>query len=351
LEADSAILLAVLVSGGKEMLLLPYEVDVPQDHRPVVNWLLIAATVAVFGWELMVRYNEAALGPFLLTGWGNPLGWITHMFLHGDIMHIAGNMIFLWVFGNAVCGKLGNIIYLPLYLLLGLVAAFTFMFFSSEPMLGASGAINGIVGMYLVFFPLNTITCAYFFWWFMVVRAGTFDISGYWMILLWLAFDIFGVVVGGDGVAYSAHFGGFAAGFVIAIILLKTKIVQMERDELSLLQVLRIDKRPELPEVDVLENEARRLGILTVSREAEAAEELAAMRRKMASSPPPPLEAAPRTQSAAIMSVQEPKKAEEVVRFSCACGKSIKAPARMAGARGKCPRCGETIRVPSKSDE
>lgn len=332
------------------MLFIPYDVDVPQDHRPVVNWLLIAATAVVFIWQLLVGNTEAAVRPFLLNGWSHPLGWLTHMFLHANIIHIVGNMVFLWVFGNAVCGKLGNVIYLPLYLLLGLIAAFTFMSFSKEQALGASGAINGIVGMYLVFFPLNTISCAYLFWWFLVVRAGTFSISGYWMILLWLVFDIWGVIMGGDGIAYSAHLGGFVGGVAIAIILLKTRLVKMERDELSLLQVLRIDKRPELPQVDILSNEARNLGILTVSREREAAAEVAAVRRKMVANPPPPLPAAPGAQQAAASTIPNQPKSEEFVRFSCPCGKSIKAPARMAGAKGKCPRCGQTIRVPPKSD-
>jgi len=330
-------------------MFIPYEVDVPQDHRPVANWVLIAVTVAVFGWELFIHIDEKVLRPYALTGWDNPLGWVTSIFLHGGIIHVVGNMVFLWVFGNAVCGKLGNAVYPLLYVGLGIVAGFAHMAFDNNPAIGASGAINGIVGMYLVFFPLNTISCAYVFWWFLVVKVGTFNVSGYWMILFWLVFNIVVLALGGEGVAYWAHIGGFAAGVAIAIVLLKTKVVKMERDELSLLQVIGIDKKPELPEYDVFEHEGRQRGIMTVSREVAAAAELAALRRQMAASKPPILDAAPRPQSAAIQGEGQTEATESFVHFSCKCGKSIKAPVAMAGRAGRCPGCGEIVRIPSEN--
>ena len=90
-------------------------------------------------------------------------------------------------------------------------AAAMHLTFVGGPMIGASGAINGIVGVFLLWYPLNSSSCIYWFY----IRGGTFQISSYWMILFWLMFDIWGVASGGGSVAYWAHIGGFLAGMVI----------------------------------------------------------------------------------------------------------------------------------------
>ena len=82
-------------------------------------------------------------------------------------------------------------------------------------------AVNGVVGMYFVLYPLNRMSC---FYWFLI-KVGTFKLSSIWMILYWLAFDIWGVVNGGGNVGYAAHLGGFAAGFALASILVLTGVV------------------------------------------------------------------------------------------------------------------------------
>lgn len=179
------------------------------------------------------------IGRFVLNGW-KITGLFGHMWLHGGIIHLVGNLIFLWLFGNAVCSKIGNLAYLPVYVGLGLIAAVSHLIFVGGPMIGASGAINGIVGMYLVFFPENSISCFFL----LLFHPITFSVSGYWIILLWFAFDIWGAVSGGQGVAYFAHIGGFVVGFGLAVLMLKLKWVEMERDEKSLLQMLGLDKKP-----------------------------------------------------------------------------------------------------------
>ncbi len=143
-------------------------------------------------------------------------------------------MIILWVFGNAVCAKVGNSFYPLVYLLMGLAAAAAHMKFSDAPAIGASGAINGIVGMFVVFYPLNYVKC--FFGIFF--RPGIFTVSSIWIILLWLAFDILGAMPGSGGIAYYAHLGGFFAGAGLALACLKMGWVKMDRYERSLLQVL-----------------------------------------------------------------------------------------------------------------
>jgi len=175
--------------------------------------------------------------PFVLDGY-KIKGLLGNIWLHGGLIHLLGNLLFLWIFGNAVCAKIGNIAYFPIYIMLGVLAGIGHLVFQGGAAIGASGAIMGVVGMYLVFFPANDITC-YFFMWLLFFRpiVREFTLSSYWMILFWLAFDIFGATKEGGGVAYFAHLGGFAVGFVLAILMLKTKWITMERYEKSLVQM------------------------------------------------------------------------------------------------------------------
>ncbi len=216
------------------MFLVPFQVDVGMSRWPIANFLLIPFLIftsfAAFG-----AYDTRELGPFILNGW-SASGMFGHMFLHGGLMHLVGNMIFLWTFGNAVCAKVGNLAFIPLFLGLGFCAATVHNLVDATPAIGASGAINGVVGMYLVFFPRNNITC---FYWFLF-RIGTFYVSGFWIILLYFAFDVWGAYAGSGGVAYWAHIGGFLTGLAIAIALLASGIVEMRDTEESLLEVLGI---------------------------------------------------------------------------------------------------------------
>ncbi|MHC4158525.1 MAG: rhomboid family intramembrane serine protease, partial [Planctomycetota bacterium] len=172
-------------------MFIPYKVDVPFDNQPVMNWLVfvgvilafvlqVAAVVEEVGGEFTAveqaeeeKGAEGGIGRFILDGW-KVTGLFGHMWLHGGLVHLIGNLIFLWLFGNAVCSKIGNIVYLPVYVLLGLVAAVSHLIFIGGPMIGASGAINGIVGMYLVFFPENSISCLF------VLYFHPVSVSGYW---------------------------------------------------------------------------------------------------------------------------------------------------------------------------
>ncbi len=213
-------------------MLIPYQVDVPMARWPVCNFALIAA-ITLVSLALVFDPQLTVDHPLVLNGW-NWHGMLGHIFVHGGLIHLAGNMIFLWVFGNAVCAKIGNLAYLAAFLVLGAIAAAAHNAFDGSPAVGASGAINGIVGMYLIFYPLNDVRC----FWVFALRAGTFEVSSIWMILLWLVFDIAGVVLGGEGVAYWAHLGGFAAGVGLAAAMLQVRWVEMSPVERSLLDVM-----------------------------------------------------------------------------------------------------------------
>jgi membrane associated rhomboid family serine protease len=194
---------------------------------------------------LMEYFAWGKIRPFILNGW-KITGLLGYIWLHGGILHLLGNMLFLWIFGNAVCAKIGNFRYLPTYIGLGFIAGISQVIFAGGSGIGASGAINGIMGMFLVFFPQNEIACYFIFFFPLLIRPYCKELcmSSYWMILFWLAFDIWGVIKGGGRVAYFAHVGGFAAGFCIAVLMLKLKMVTMERYEKSLLQIIADYKNP-----------------------------------------------------------------------------------------------------------
>lgn len=200
-------------------LFLPYKVDVQSSRKPFANYLVMVAIVAVF--VLQQIYPEQRTEPFVLKGW-SVKGLLGYMWLHADYIHIIGNLVFLWVFGNAVCAKIGNVLYLPVYIATGLLAAVIHLTFDDRMAVGASGAVYGIFGAYFVLFPYNSIKC--FFWFLAYMRR--FSIAGFWIILLRVALDIVGAISGYTaGAAYFAHIGGFVGGVILAIILLKSKLV------------------------------------------------------------------------------------------------------------------------------
>jgi membrane associated rhomboid family serine protease len=350
-------------------MIIPWRVDVPEERYPFANWLLVGALVVVFGLQMAVMVQQAEqrqenwedldvthqeqqiseerdnkqvtqeelqeafgqMAPFVLWGF-NLKGLFGHMWLHAGLGHLLGNLLFMWIFGNAVCAKVGSRIYFPLYILFGLAAAFSHLAFVGGPVVGASGAINGVVGMFLVFFPENDITCYFtftmFYW-------REFTVSSYWMILLWLAWDILGAVLTtglgvSGGVAYFAHLGGFAVGFGIALLMLKQGWITMERYEKSLLEFFSRKKEPssEFDPTFGLAAEASRIEKLAHITSEEKAEVL-----KM-----PRVREQPREEAS-----------QELIRFMCTCGKRVKVPADYAGKVGRCPRCGKGLRVPGLS--
>lgn len=199
-------------------MVLPLAVDVEHPRRPWANWALMAATVAVFlapsGAE--GDYPEP-LSSLALDGLG--IGMVTHVLVHGDVLHLLGNMLVLWVFGNAVCARVGSLRYLVLYFAFAIAAGVTHLMFSDRPAIGASGAINGIVGMFLVFYPKDYVTVGLF-------SVGRVQQVPAWMLVLgWVIVDSLGVLAGETGVAHAAHLGGLVAGIVVAVVLVKQRWV------------------------------------------------------------------------------------------------------------------------------
>jgi len=214
-------------------LFLPYKVDVHSSRKPFANYLVMIAMVAVF--VLQKSYPEEQTEPFVLTDW-SVRGLFGYMWLHNGYLHIIGNLIFVWVFGNAVCSKVGNILYLPVYIASGLVAAVVHLVFDGREVAGASGAIFGMVGAYFVLYPFNSIKC--FVWYIAYVRR--FSIAGIWIILLWVVLNVLAAVTKYTAAAYFAHIGGFVSGVIIAMVLLMTKLVVRDSMDDAIVRSIKI---------------------------------------------------------------------------------------------------------------
>jgi membrane associated rhomboid family serine protease len=205
------------------MILIPLRSSERVYSTAKVTAGLIAVNTAVFLYQ--VSLPPRALNDFV-TQWGivpdrlNPASLVTSMFLHGGWLHILGNMLFLWVFGRNVEDLIGGTRYLILYLLCGVAAAIVQILanpYSRVPTVGASGAIAGIMGAYLIRFPRSHIKSL--FW---LIFATTLEIPAAFLLLYWFAIQFvsgFSALAGSDytggGVAWFAHVGGFISGMLL----------------------------------------------------------------------------------------------------------------------------------------
>jgi membrane associated rhomboid family serine protease len=149
------------------------------------------------------------------------LSVLSAMFLHGGLLHLLGNMLFLFVFGNNVEDRLGRVRYLLFYLACGYAATYGFALAnptSQETLVGASGAIAGVLGAYLVLFPRARVTSLIPFLFFIPIWLPAWVVLGSWFVLQWLYFQGAGTAQGA-GVAYLAHVVGFVVGVVLVFVL------------------------------------------------------------------------------------------------------------------------------------
>ncbi|MCP3994637.1 MAG: rhomboid family intramembrane serine protease [bacterium] len=218
------------------LLLVPYRIEAIRQHQPLANQAIVATTIAISLLALFV--DESPLWSLVLQP-GKLIGLPGHVLLHGGLGHLIGNMLFLWVFGNAICSNMSNWRYASIYLLLGMLAGLAHMAMDGTPAIGASGAINGVVGMALAAYPKDRVDV---FWW-VLIRFGTSSFPVWGLAATWLLFDLWGASTGGDEVAYWAHIGGLVAGVVVGLIALQSGWIQLtEFDKPSLLDGLRRSK-------------------------------------------------------------------------------------------------------------
>jgi len=200
----------------------------PSERTPYVTLALIAVNVAVFmaGFALLqtdrqlsLFYYDYALLPVRLTNGENPMALITSIFLHGGWMHLAGNMLFLWIFGDNLEDEMGHLPFLVFYLACGIGASLAQVVTdptSQIPTVGASGAIAGVMGGYLLLFPKARVDIFIFF----IVFFRILPIPAWIMLGLWFGIQVFSGIsfdTSMGGVAYWAHAGGFVIGLAFTI--------------------------------------------------------------------------------------------------------------------------------------
>ena len=206
--------------------MFPIHDDTERIHgRPYVNYSLIAINVIVFVWEIIVTgyfsdeqavaeiFSKYGAVPRSVLN-GDLISILTSMFMHGGIAHIIGNMVFLFVFGDNIEDRFGHIKYLLIYIAWGAAAAIIHSIFAVSagggmiPAVGASGAISGVMGAYLVMFPRAKIFTVIIAFFITTIRIPALAYIPFWFILQ----VIFGLIDPFGGVAYLAHIGGFVAG-------------------------------------------------------------------------------------------------------------------------------------------
>lgn len=196
----------------------------PSARTPYVTWALIALNVLIFMSYWGLFSDPRAIQSFFGT-WGlvpirmAPETFITSMFLHGGLMHLAGNMLFLWVFGDNLEDEMGHWGFLGFYLASGLGAAVAQVVAdpgSPVPMVGASGAIAGVMGGYLLMFPKARVDVLLI----LIVIFRIIPVPAWLVLGAWFALQLFSGVstpTDGGGVAYWAHAGGFLAGLALTV--------------------------------------------------------------------------------------------------------------------------------------
>ena len=238
--------------------MLPLRDDNPTSRRAVVTLALIAINIGVYFWvqpsgsdplsqqkSTIFTYEHAAIPCELTTNQpvspeeirtntcnelpeGPPafpdknvlLAALVSMFLHGSLIHLGGNMLFLWVFGNNIEDRLGRVRYLAFYLAGGIAATFVHVMLqpkSAVPVVGASGAIAAVMGAYLALFP-NVRVKTLFIFFFIMFR----DVSAKWVLGIWFFSQFLTAVNPNSGVAWGAHVGGFVFGLAVGLVLKAT---------------------------------------------------------------------------------------------------------------------------------
>ncbi|ABC80729.1 rhomboid family intramembrane serine protease [Anaeromyxobacter dehalogenans] len=229
--------------------MIPLSDDVPTERTPAVTLLFIAANVLAFLWQVdvlalpdalasgqLMEYVAGRLGdtalrggvvPFEILTFSDvyprdlvppPLTVFTAMFLHGGLVHVGSNMLFLWIFGNNVEDALGRGRFVLFYLACGVVAAVVQVVASAAtgelevPMVGASGAIAGVLAAYMVLFPRARVTTLVI----IVIFIRVIPVPAAFFIGLWFLLQVLSIFFGGNtGVALFAHVGGFVAGWLL----------------------------------------------------------------------------------------------------------------------------------------
>ena len=210
--------------------MIPLKDDNPTSGRPVVTYLLIILCVLIFLMQLgsqsyktgqlfysyglipsvLMGHNQLPMDLYIIPGY---LTIFTSMFMHGGFMHLIGNMLYMWIFADNIEDNLGPIKFTIFYFLSGVGAAMAQVLmdtYSQVPMVGASGAIGGVLGAYLINHPNAKVLVLIPFGFFsQLIKIRALYVLGFWFVLQFIS--------SGGGVAYAAHIGGFVSGMILIL--------------------------------------------------------------------------------------------------------------------------------------
>ena len=219
--------------------MIPLKDDNPTFKKPIVTYFIIGICVLIFLTQLGTQsyktgqlFYSFGLIPSVLMGHNQlPLDLyavpafitiFTSMFMHGGFMHLIGNMLYMWIFADNIEDNLGPSKFLFFYLLAGVGAAMTQVLIDTQsqvPMIGASGAIGGVLGAYLINYPNAKVLVLIPFGFFsQLIKIRALYVLGFWFILQFIS--------SGGGVAYAAHIGGFVSGVILILFFNKNKKVK-----------------------------------------------------------------------------------------------------------------------------
>ena len=210
--------------------MIPLKDDNPASGKPIVTYFIIGLCVLIFLIQLssqsyktgqlfysyglipsvLMNINQLPMDLYVLPAW---VTIFTSMFMHGGFMHLLGNMLYMWIFADNIEDDLGHIKFLIFYLLSGIGAAMTQVLIDTNsqiPMVGASGAIGGVLGAYLINYPNAKVLVLIPFGFFsQLIKIKALYVLGLWFVLQFIS--------SGGGVAYAAHIGGFISGIILIL--------------------------------------------------------------------------------------------------------------------------------------
>ena len=216
--------------------MIPLKDDNPTSTKPIVTYFIIGSCILIFVAQLssqayktgqlfysyglipsvLMGHNQLPMDLYAIPGW---LTIFTSMFMHGGFMHLIGNMLYMWIFADNIEDNLGPKKFFIFYILAGVGAAITQVFmdtYSQVPMVGASGAIGGVLGAYLINHPNAKVLVLIPFGFFsQLIKIRALYVLGFWFILQFIST--------GGGVAYAAHIGGFVSGMILILFFNKKK--------------------------------------------------------------------------------------------------------------------------------
>lgn len=205
--------------------MLPIADVSPKNYRPYINYLFIGLALTIFFMQpdadsaLYYFFNRYGIVPAKLTAHDVTLSYfsrlITASFLHVDWLHLLGNLFFLYIFGDNIEFVLGHTRYFFFFILVGIAGILAHILMvpsSTIPLVGASGAISGVLGAYLVKFPTNRISLLVF----LIIKIRIIKVPAFMVLLLWLALQLYNgfTSMGDSSVAWFAHIGGFFSGLI-----------------------------------------------------------------------------------------------------------------------------------------